>query len=43
METECGDCGSRFFRAELPAGTTFADKLAVHREMGCNSLAERTL
>jgi hypothetical protein len=43
METDwgmaCAACGSRFYRSELPAGRSLLDKLAVHREMGCNGLA----
>jgi hypothetical protein len=34
----CGECGSRFYRSELPAGRTLRDKLAVHKAMGCNAL-----
>ncbi|HUR62222.1 MAG TPA: hypothetical protein VM286_07670 [Candidatus Thermoplasmatota archaeon] len=40
-DTACHDCGSRFYRSELPSGATFEDKLAVHKEMGCNVLGER--
>ncbi|HEX2065847.1 MAG TPA: hypothetical protein VHI93_03445 [Candidatus Thermoplasmatota archaeon] len=37
----CSDCGSRFYRSELPTGRSFTDKLAVHKEMGCNVLGEQ--
>ncbi|HUR64557.1 MAG TPA: hypothetical protein VM241_08765 [Candidatus Thermoplasmatota archaeon] len=36
--TTCSDCGSRFYRSELPEGRSLGDKLAVHKEMGCNVL-----
>jgi hypothetical protein len=36
--TTCSDCGSRFYRSELPSGSSLGDKVAVHKEMGCNAL-----
>ena len=39
-DVACTDCGSRFYRSELPSGATFEDKIQVHKEMGCNSIAE---
>jgi ribosomal protein L33 len=36
----CDDCGSRFYRSELPTGATFEDKLQVHKEMGCNLIGD---
>jgi len=37
---ECDDCGSRFYRSELPEQATFEDKLLVHKQMGCNPLGD---
>jgi hypothetical protein len=31
----CADCGSRFYRSELPQGHSPTDKMRVHKAMGC--------